>query len=237
MRRGCDASDYNRGVARPPIVILTAVAMEARAIARSMRLEEPRPGKPTCGSISGLSIEVHVIGIGAADLDRLALEQKPAWLIMAGLAGALDPALAIGDIVADGCPPGVRCEKFHRGVIHTSSRIEATVQEKASLYRATGAAAVDMETEAVRKWAAGQRVGLIAIRAISDRADQRLDPAVLRLVDRWGRPRAGAILATIIRKPHLVRDLLRIGRDSRIACQSLATAVGDLVFDLARITT
>ena len=156
-------------------------------------------------------------------------------VIMTGLAGALDPALQIGDVVVD-CdlelPDFGRL--LRRGRIHGADRIVATPHEKAELHRQTGALAVEMEGAIVRKWAKELGASFIGIRSISDRADQTLDPAVLALVDEWGRPRWGRIPGTLLRRPWLLPQLIRLGRDSQRAARRLGAAVRALVDHLTK---
>jgi len=160
-----------------------------------------------------LNIEVQVIGIRACRLPRAL--PRASRIILAGLAGALDPALKIGDIVMDGS-------------IHTSDRLIATAAEKAELFQTTGARAVDMETAVVRRAAQAAGIPFTAIRAVSDTADQALDPALLTVVDEVGRPRPLKVAALLVRRPNLVPQLRRLEADSRKALAALAIAVGRL---------
>ncbi len=77
-------------------------------------------------------------------------------------------------------------KRFGGGRICSSDKIVSTPTEKAELFRQTGALAVDMESDRVRKWAGENGIPFIGIRAISDTADEALDPAVVGLVDEMG---------------------------------------------------
>src|SRR5437879_4595716 len=84
----------------PPLLILCAVAMEAKAVADALGMPTPTPGRPALCRNHKYLIELHLIGIGAKRLpDRLFDPIRGA--ILAGLAGALDPTLAIGHVVID----------------------------------------------------------------------------------------------------------------------------------------
>jgi adenosylhomocysteine nucleosidase len=180
--------------------IFTAIQSEAKAIA---------PFLPT-------SVELTVIGIRAV---RLPKRVEATAIIMAGFAGALDPALEIGDIIHD--EPA--------GIIHTSRSIIATTAEKSSLFLSTGARAVDMENEIVRDFARQMGVPFFGIRAISDRANEALDPRVLELVDEVGTPIAGAIALGLLKSPFLVGTLNRLRINTSIAGRALAAAVKNLL--------
>jgi hypothetical protein len=204
------------------LLILTAVTLEAKAIAAAMEMPCPRPGKPSKTDRNGFAITLALTGVSASDLPV----EAAACVVMAGLAGALDPSLKVGDVVVDDwpaslpIPPGAR-----RGSIHTGDQIAATPKQKADLFLQTRALAVDMENSKVREWATRRGAQFGAIRAISDRADQTLDPAVLRFIDAWGRPKPVAIARTLLRRPQLIAHLARVGTDSKLAAQRLADAI------------
>jgi purine-nucleoside phosphorylase len=136
-------------------------------------------------------------------------------ILMAGFAGALDPRLAIGDIVWD--EPA--------GTIYTSNEIVATAAEKAALFARTGTGAVDMENAMVRKFAERMGARFFGIRAISDTANEDLDPRVLQFVDETGRPRPAAIAKGLLLRPALIPTLNRLRINSAIAGRALAVAV------------
>ena len=201
----------------------------------------PKPIKPTRERRYGISIELHLIGIKGLGLDQLRLQSAPDVILMAGLAGALDPALRVADVLIEGLPFGwTRPAGSRDGTIHTATQLISTPAEKAGLFAQTNASAVEMENARVGAWAARQgwneerEVRVIAIRAISDRADQILDPAVMRLVDSWGRLRIGSLLRTLARRPWLVPALLRLGSDSAKAAAELGLAVQSLAREFAR---
>jgi adenosylhomocysteine nucleosidase len=210
----------------PSLLILTAVTLEAKAIADALGMDCPKPRKPSKVERDGISITLALTGVSARHLP----DEPAARVVMAGLAGALDPSLAVGDLVVDDWPASLPVPAgVRRGSIHTDHRIAATPKEKADLFAQTRALAVDMENSAVREWARKQGAEFGAIRAISDRADQTLDPAVLTLIDFWGRPRPLAIAGTLLRHPRLIPHLMRVGRDSKEAARRLGRSVRESV--------
>jgi nucleoside phosphorylase len=219
------------------VAIFTAVHLEANAIAAALGMARPEPGNPTTASIDGFNISLHLIGIGAVGLDRIEFDRKPVWIIMAGVAGALDPSLEVGDVVMGQGPVALHGPGVHRGLIHTSERLISSPPEKAELFGSTKAAAVDMESAIVQQWAQRQGILFISIRAISDSAAQEVNPQVLGLVNMWGRPKPGAVAALLLRKPSAARDLFRLARDSKLAANRLGTAVRQLIRHLALLTS
>jgi hypothetical protein len=217
-------------VVRRRIIILTAVEIEAKAVARALGLVCPRPNKPSKADRAGLIVELHLIGIGALHFTSPMPGADSAVYIMAGLAGGLDPSLRVGDVVIDDCPTGLLPDVAHRrGGIHTAEHLIATTTEKAALFAQTRALAVDMETWIVRTLAQREDIPFVAVRAISDGFDEALDPTILKLVDGFGRPRPAAIAATLLRRPALIAPLRRLGAASHLAAENLGAAVAAIV--------
>jgi hypothetical protein len=221
----------------PCVLILTAVMPEAAAVARALGLPFPSPAKPTCISSCKANIELHVIAIAGRGLEKIRTQASPTSVIIAGLGGALDPKLNIADVVVQGLPAGlgppVGCCSAS---IRTVDQIVGMPDQKAELFDRTAASAVDMETAIVASWVKklwGADVPVLAIRSISDRADQSLDPAVLKVVDEWGRPRPLQLVRTLMLRPRLIPHLLRLGADSKKAATRLGEAVREIVEQLA----
>ncbi|MDB5289683.1 MAG: phosphorylase [Phycisphaerales bacterium] len=209
---------------------MTAVEIEAKAVARALGLVCPRPKRPAQADRAGATLELHLIGIAAERLPSNLRSDESAIIIMAGLAGGLDPSLRVGDVVIDDCPPGLLPDVAHRrGGIQTANHIIATTTEKAELFAQTGALAVDMETRIVRRSAERAGAQFIAIRAISDAFDEALDPTILKLVDGFGRPRPTAIATTLLCRPALIAPLRRLGAASHLAAENLGAAVESIV--------
>ena len=55
------------------------------------------------------------------------------------------------------------------------------------------------------------------------------DPAVLDFIDPFGRPRFGAILNTVVRRPSLIKHMRHLSRSSKVALDALAAAVKGIV--------
>jgi hypothetical protein len=82
-----------------------------------------------------------------------------------------------------------------------------------------------MENAIVRRAAGKAGIPFIGIRAISDRADQSIDPAVLSLVDDLGQPRPLAIAGLLLRKPRMVNELRQLQKQGELAAAALGAAV------------
>jgi len=158
------------------------------------------------------SVKLTVIGIRGVRLPEVA---DASGILMAGFGGALDPVLKVGDVVWDDPP----------GVIYTSTQLVSTPAEKALLRERTGARAVDMENAIVRALAVRLGVPFFGVRAVSDTAEEAVDPLVLKLVDDTGRVRARAMARTLMQRPGIIPILNRLRINSGIAGRALANAV------------
>jgi hypothetical protein len=210
----------------PALLILTALRYEGDAIAKRLRLSHQTATAANGAGAAGERIELRVVGPKCEGLSGLHAIKGCRGIIMAGLGGALDPTLETGEIVLDGdsdlrIPPG----PWRRGGIHTTARIVATVADKRALFAATGALIADMENDIARTFAAEHGVPFLGVRAVSDRADEPLDPATLRWVDAAGALRPLRLAADLCRMPTKITALWRLGRRSRVAVQNLADAV------------
>jgi nucleoside phosphorylase len=211
-------------------LICTAMAMEAAPIARRFGLQRTTP---TTWQSGDASIQLRTVGISVCETSglRAALANPPQLIVMAGLAGGLDPSLTIGDLIMDAQstwpipPERLARHRIRRGEIHTATDLICTTDHKAELHRSTGALVVEMENAIVRTIAAEAKIPFLGLRAVSDQADHPLDPAVLSLVDTHGRPRIAKIAATLLRRPGLIRPLRQLGKNSTAAAAVLADAL------------
>ncbi|HNB27349.1 MAG TPA: hypothetical protein PLR41_10350 [Alphaproteobacteria bacterium] len=105
-------------------------------------------------------------------------------------------------------------------------RILASPQDKAAAFARTGALAIDMESHHVARAAAAHGLPFIAIRAISDRADEALPACFADFVDAEGGTKMSAVLAALISGRISLRELLAAGRSSRLAHQTLLRCRG-----------
>jgi len=178
----------------------------------------------------GWDISIQKIGIKAIGLVTLEVPQGCKLIIMAGLAGGLDPALKIGDLVASGGPDWVKLpNNIQQRKIVTNDHAVTTIAAKADLYAKTQAAVVDMETGTARTWAKSKGIDFIAIRAISDTARDAIDPRVLKLVDPYGRPRLTHVGSYILGNLLRIGSLMKLGKNSELAARNLGKAVRGVI--------
>ncbi len=184
-------------------------------------------------------------GVGESDAAALKLINCGATaLVSFGFAGGLDPILRPGSLVipnhvTDGAVL-YRCdealvERFGGSTVDLltgAGEIAATICTKAVLYRTTGAAAVDMESVAVARVALANGVPFAVMRAVSDPADRDLPPASLVAIDQLGRLMLVQVLASLLRQPAQLVDLVRLASNAAAARRTLSKHADRVFRDL-----
>jgi adenosylhomocysteine nucleosidase len=107
------------------------------------------------------------------------------------------------------------------GAILGLDRMLSSPQEKADAYTRRGALAIDMESHHVARAAGERNLPFIAIRAISDQADEVLPAIMATFVDAEGQTKMSAVLAALIFGRVGLGQLLRTGGASKRAHQAL----------------
>ena len=175
-------------------------------------------------------VEIYTIGIRGGRMPADLSRQRVRGIVMAGLGGGLHPSLKVGDVVIDSLSQDIAQKlPYRKGPMHTATRIVSTPQQREELFKQSGAVVVEMENERVRTLAQELAVPYVGIRAISDSAEQTLDPATLGLVDDLGRVRIAALLRELVWRPGLIADLNRLRKHSSLAVGNLAVAVKQTV--------
>ena len=191
---------------------------------------------------AGLSI-VCAGGVPARTAAALnaAIDNGVTGLVSFGMCGGLAPSFQPGTLVcarAVIAPDGTRYpvdEAWHartpalaetvEGDVFGSNGIVGTAAEKATIHRRTGAIAVDLESAVVAEAAARTRLPFIVIRAIADPAERDLPSAAHIALTPDGSPDIGGIVASVLREPSQLIELVRLARDARLALRTLARAV------------
>lgn len=158
-------------------------------------------------------------------------------IISTGLAGALDSNLKIGEIVvaravcAVGEKSAIESDYALRELavaagaravdaFLTSESIVATAVDKEEL--SLSGSVVEMETSSVLKAAAKRQVPAVAVRAISDAANEDLPVGFERIADSRGHLKVGGLLKELAKHPHKLGPLVRFGQQSRASSVALA---------------
>jgi adenosylhomocysteine nucleosidase len=114
------------------------------------------------------------------------------------------------------------------GAILGLDRMLSSPQEKADAYARRGALAIDMESHHVARAAGERNLPFIAVRAISDQANEALPAIMATFVDARGQTKMSVVLAALILRRVRFGALLRAGGASRHAHQALLRCRGAL---------
>ncbi len=149
---------------------------------------------------------------------------SPRRIYSAGFAGALDPALKVGDLIWPSrvidARDGSSTTLPGRGGALVTFAFVANAAQKANLRDSFSAQAVDMEAAAVGRAAAVHRIQFLVIKAISDEADFEF-PAMERFTDSNGVFSEVRFVCFAAARPWLWSRVLRMANNSRRAARAL----------------
>ncbi len=177
----------------------------------------------------------------------------PQLMISLGFGGALDKGLAAGDLVwasrvlllrgstsVKGLPelsdislPGSKktadrlpyAKTFREGCIVTLEHFMTKSEIRKSLPEGILFPVCDMETFVLARAALQRHIPFFAARSISDTADQEIPHELLDITDASGKIAYRRLVMSLVHRPELVNDLVRLGLNSKKAARSL----GDLI--------
>lgn len=207
-----------------PVGIVCALASEARHL---------RPTDGTWVMTTGMGSSAA--SEGARALIAAGAKALASW----GMAGGLDPSLQPGAILlptevlgpdgrAHPCSVGWRNRLSTRlearsGRLLTSVKSVGSVEDKAELFRTTGAVAVDMESAAVAEIAEQHGLPFLAVRVVVDSASDVLPRAVTAAADDEGHLQIWRLIGALALAPNELAPLIRLAQRYRAANRSLAT--------------
>jgi adenosylhomocysteine nucleosidase len=204
---------------------------QGRLHGRSVVLVESGPGRERAARATHALLDAH----------------RPPRVVSAGFAGGLDPALCHGDLVladtivdCQGQDAPLLLEEAAPMVPDTFScrvgrllavdRIIRLPSEKRELGVKHQALACDMESLAVAEVCRQRGVPLLAVRAISDTADEELPADIEKLLAQASGPaRWGTAIGSILRRPSSLKDLLRLRHRAIEASDRLAKFLAEII--------
>lgn len=197
--------------------------------------EEAQPFRRFVAKRTGVTVLITGIGqhnARVAASKALAL-QSPQRVLTCGYAGGLNPALAIGDVIFETSDPMLQ-EKLagtgaKRARFHCASGIAVTAQEKAELRRATGADAVEMESEVIHALCRARGIPCATVRVISDTASEDLPLDFNQLAKPDLSLDYRKLAWAIAKSPGKIPALLRLQKNSRLAATQLAAVLAQVL--------
>jgi adenosylhomocysteine nucleosidase len=209
--------DFVRGAR--PVLAVTGMASEAR-----------------------LAAGAGVVTItGRAGAARLSHDIRCRAVLSFGIAGALDPTLAPGDVIVASTivsdtrrwPVDARlaqrlADVLRRGAMRVVRAdllgVDAPLlhpRAKEQMRGTTGAAAVDMESHRAAAYAAERRIPFASLRVVCDPAERALPPLAVDAILSNGRLNMVSLIAGVLRHPWQVTAITRVANDARIAFWAL----------------
>jgi len=198
------------------------------------------------GKMDDRMIEVLHTGVGEKvcrqRLAKFLQDQQFDLLISGGFAGALNDQLQVGDLLLaknfSTIALNNRRKSFSSLPIHevdllTVSALIDSSEKRLEIARASGAAAVDMETEFIARACADHGIPLLSLRVISDTLDEPFPAPTKVLFDIEQQRTRFLTLATFFlahpnRIPRLVQFARRIARVRKILTGALVAVIGEV---------
>jgi nucleoside phosphorylase len=204
------------------------------------RTRSDRNGAATIrGKIDNRAVEIFHTGVGEKvcrqRMARFLQDRQLDCLISAGFAGALNDQLNVGDLLLAQNFSTVELSKtrsllvnlpIHVANLLTVPSMIDSNEERNKIARATGAAAVDMETEFIARACAEHGVPLLSLRVISDTPRQRF-PAPAHVLFNIERQRTSVVrlVLYLLRHPTRLPGLIRFMSQITRARESLTKAL------------
>ena len=221
------------------VVVLAAMARELRPLARALGLQPgPVGGLPAW---RGPRVVAVAVGVGPerarAGANQVLDAVEARLVLVTGLAGALDPALVVGDVVRPSAVVDVRTARVlvpplrdvaRSGVLATVERVHlGSGHPRGAATRAQlpdGVTAVDMETAAIAAVAEARGIAWDVVRGISDVAGA-LTPDIAALLSPEGHVHVLAAARLVLRRPQTLGRLVRLGVGANRALRAATRAV------------
>jgi nucleoside phosphorylase len=227
------------------VVILAPMPLEMDAIvtAFALRPTGDAPGAPSTGRVGGSDVTAIHIGMGPSltraatarlfdDADRGSVPVD--HVMIAGICGGLDPALAVGTLINPEVvvehetgasyrhtPPG---DAPQAGKLVTTEGVSLD-RELSERFRRDGYLGVDMESSAVAEVCEAQGCAWSVYRCIGDRPfDGLLDDRIVALTNPDGSGNTIEIKRLLAAEPELVPKLERLSQDTALAARRAAEA-------------
>jgi adenosylhomocysteine nucleosidase len=237
-----------RPLRESPVKVLVTFALESEFAPWRKRhsFRESRFGEAPAFLTSWEGIELTVVLTGAGPRQARDAAASIPWMeweeaglcISAGLVGALRPEYLLGDLLAArsvltaaGSEPAVesdadlialagRCGARIVNRFLTAGQVVGTAKEKQRLGEL--ADAVEMESFELLKEASVRGIPAVAVRAVSDTVEEDLPLDMNQVFTEAGQVSIPRVLGQVVRHPQALPGLVRLGRRSQDAAESLA---------------
>jgi adenosylhomocysteine nucleosidase len=238
-------------------VIFSAFPQEIRQIIKNLKAERSFQRHPfTSFSAKYFSKEIIVVltGIGRENVEKavkyIVKEYSPDFALSIGFGGALYGGAVVGEIVwgsrvfliqediietlelshardtIGGLPRNLA---IREGSILTLEKWMKKTDIKKILPDEFSLSVCDMETFFLAKCVMEKGLPFLAMRSVTDLVDEEIPQEFLSVTDEHGGYRLSRALKLILGKPRLMKDIVKIRRNSRIASNNLWCVVRSLI--------
>lgn len=198
--------------------------------------EEAKPFNQLLGSRP--EIKVLLTGIGSRNAEgavRAAFtQQKPERVLTCGFAGGLRPDLAAGTVVfsADeqtGWEPALLAAGAQPARFHCVERVATTAEQKRALWQATGADAVDMESQIICAICREYKIPSAIVRVILDTAETNLPLDFNQFLTADQQLDIPGFMRRVLLSPGKIPALLRLQQEGKAAAEKLGQVLAALL--------
>ena len=210
------------------IALVAALEREVAPLVRSWKTRTSEHGGRSYKFFENGDVVLVCGGIGPEAARRateaIIREFQPSHIVSVGFAGGLDPMLRVGEVlepltVIDGLNGSRIDTGCGEGTLVSFGSVAGRAQ-KEKLYKAYGAAAVDMEAAAVAQGAQRRGIEFSALKVVSDGAGFNM-PAMERFVGTDGRFHAAKFVLHVAVRPWLWAATIALARNSSRASRAL----------------
>jgi adenosylhomocysteine nucleosidase len=198
--------------------------------------EEAKPFSQLVGSEP--QIKVLLTGIGPRNAERTIraalAERKPARVLSCGFAGGLRPDLAANTVVfcADketGWESALLAAGARPARFHCVERVATTAEQKRALWQATGADAVDMESQVICALCREQAIPCAIVRVILDTAETDLPLDFNQFLTDDQQVDIPKLTRAVLMSPRKLPALLQLQAQGKAAAERLGQVLAGLV--------
>jgi adenosylhomocysteine nucleosidase len=216
----------------PRIAIVAAMEREVAPLIRNWRVRWVEHGERRYKLFESGAAALVCSGVGPEAARRAAeaiiQEVQASHILSVGFAGALDPALKVGEVFEPrtviNAADGARTDTGAGHGTLVSFRSVAGREQKRKLREAYGAAAVDMEAAAVAQGAELRNVRFGALKVVSDEAGFAMPP-MEDFVEADGSFRSAHFALHVAVRPWLWGTTIAVARNSARASRALCVAL------------
>ncbi len=203
------------------------------------------------GRLEGKLVALVLTGMGRAraqrGAERLIDGHRPRWIVSAGFAGSLNPAILRNAMIlpvdvanvegrhfATDWPAGLDVPPTaeRKGRLLTVDEIVLKAAQRVLLRVDHSADLVDMESSSVAALCGQRGVRFLSLRVVSDDASTDLPPEILSIMGESGSYRIGAAIGAIWRRPSSLKDLLALREQAIDSADRLAKTLLSIIPNL-----